>query len=61
MPTTDQFARELRVLGKDISWIDGVWHFSDEMIMPWSEIQNTGKHIDLVTNHLIRMYRNRAA
>ena len=61
VPTTDQFARELRVLGKDISWIDGGWHFSDEMIMPWSEIQNTGKHLDLVTNHLIRMYRNRAA
>jgi len=31
------------------------------MIMPWNAIQNIGPHIDLVTNYLIRNYRQKIA
>jgi hypothetical protein len=29
--------------------------------MPWNAIQNIGPHIDLVTNYLIRNYRQKIA
>ena len=61
VPTGDQFSKELRVLGKDVPWLEGVWRFSEHMIVPWDGVQNTNRDIDLVTNHLIRLYRSKAA
>jgi len=52
------FLKELDLLGKEIPWIDGRWSFSNNMVLPWNEIQNTNKHIDLVTNYLIRKYKS---
>jgi len=31
------------------------------MIIPWDAIQNIGHHIDMVTNYLIRDYRQKIA
>jgi DGQHR domain-containing protein len=61
VPTVDQFSKELRVLGKDVPWLNGLWHFSDDIVRPWNSLQNTTYDIDLVTNHLVRMYQNRVA
>lgn len=56
-PPVTTITKELRVLGKDIPWTEGCWQFSKTMILPWNELQNTTRHIDLVTNYLIRKYR----
>ena len=53
------FQKELDCLG-DLPWCDGIWKFSTDMTIPWNEIQNTSRHIELVTDYLIRKYRRRA-
>ena len=58
IPPARIFKKELETLGGDISWTKGVWRFSKDMILPWDELQNNGRHIDLVTNYLIRKYRS---
>jgi DGQHR domain-containing protein len=57
IPPKDAFEKELDALGKDLCWTEGVWRFSKQMMMPWNELQNTHRHIDLVANYLIRKYR----
>lgn len=56
IPPKKAFKIELERLG-NIPWTDGVWHFGQDTILPWNGIQNTGQHIDMVTNYLIRTYR----
>jgi hypothetical protein len=36
------------------AWLDGEW--SELSNMPWNEIQNTPKHIRMLSNALIRLY-----
>jgi DGQHR domain-containing protein len=52
------FLKELDLLGREIPWTEGRWVFSNDMVLPWNEIQNTNKHIDLVANYLIRKYKS---
>ena len=56
-PPTSIFLKELALLGDDIAWTEGTWKFSNKMMLPWNELQNTTRHIELVTNFLIRRYR----
>lgn len=56
-PPVHIFKSELQSLGMNIAWTEGSWKFSNEMIIPWNELQNTTRHIELVTNYLIRIYR----
>ena len=60
VPTIEAFEKEVKLLGRDLPWTEGVWRFSDELSLPWNEIQNTSRHIDIVANHLIRIYRQRS-
>jgi len=60
IPPEKTFTKELQVLGNDLSWTEGFWEFSTEMKLPWNEIQNISRHIDLVSNFLIRRYRARS-
>ena len=55
-----EFETELRRLDP-IPWTEGSWQFAAQMIMLWNAIQNIGPHIDLVTNYLIRNYRQKIA
>jgi len=57
VPPEKEFYKELKTMGK-LPWTEGVWVFSDEMRCPWNGLQNTSAHIDVVTNYLIRRYRN---
>ena len=57
-PPTNIFLKELALLGDNIAWTEGTWKFSNKMMLPWNELQNTTRHIELVTNFLIRRYRN---
>ena len=60
LPSQPEFETELRRLDP-IPWTEGSWQFGAQMIMPWNAIQNIGPHIDLVTNYLIRNYRQKIA
>jgi DGQHR domain-containing protein len=55
-PAKSDYAQAVSGLGK-LPWMAGFWPFSTDLQLPWNEIQNTGRHIDLLTNHLIRQYR----
>lgn len=59
IPPNTAFLAEMDMLGGGIAWTAGVWRFSDDLVMPWNELQNTSRHIDLVANYLIRRYRHR--
>ncbi len=51
------FFDELNAIGKDVPWVSGNWRFGTDMVLPWNEVQNNNKHINLVTNFLIRRYK----
>ena len=55
-PSKREFRGVLETLGP-LPWMEGSWKFSTEFQLPWDELQNTGHHIDMLTNHLIRRYR----
>ena len=55
--SADYFRTELKPLVSQLPWTKGSWELAPDMSIPWKEIQNTGRHIDLVTNYLIRNYR----
>lgn len=57
----DSFRAELKPLVSSLAWTKGSWELAPGMSIPWKEIQNTGRHIDLVTNYLIRTYRSKVA
>lgn len=54
------FYSELERVGRDLPWTSGIWHFGEEICLPWNEIQNTNRHIDIMTNYLLRRYKGRA-
>ncbi len=57
VPPLHAFLAEVRLLGDDLPWTAGTWEFDGGMRLPWNEIQNTTRHIELVANYLIRRYR----
>jgi DGQHR domain-containing protein len=54
---THNFRTELELIAPELAWTEGSWELGPGVSIPWKEIQNTGRHIDLVTNYLIRRYR----
>ena len=54
---THHFVSELKKIG-DLPWTQGSWEFATDFVLPWNGIQNTSKDIDLLTNHLIRIYQS---
>jgi DGQHR domain-containing protein len=57
IPTTEQFANDLRPLQPHCSWMTGYWHFGPGMQRKWNELQNTSKDIQLVANYLLGQYK----
>jgi DGQHR domain-containing protein len=53
-----KFLQELKLLGDDLPWKNGVWAFDREHHIPWNELQNASRHIELVANFLIRRYKH---
>jgi DGQHR domain-containing protein len=54
---THNFRCELDQIASGLAWTEGSWELGPGISIPWKEIQNTGRHIDLITNYLIRRYR----
>jgi DGQHR domain-containing protein len=54
---THNFRSELEKISQGLAWTNGSWELGPGVFIPWKEIQNTGRHIDLITNYLIRKYK----
>jgi hypothetical protein len=52
------FREQLQPLQAICRWTDGIWYFGPGQQRKWSEIQNTSKDIQLLSDHLLMMYRN---
>jgi DGQHR domain-containing protein len=50
----DAAERELRLVAPVCRWTAGGWEGLNDL--PWDEVQNTPRHIRLLSNHLIRAY-----
>ena len=54
---TSVFGRELQKIAPMCRWNNGFWDFGRGVERKWSDVQNTGKDIQLLTNHLLHAYR----
>ena len=55
--TKEQFAHDLAALAPICRWSEGYWDFGSGQKRKWNEIQNTSKDIQLLSNYLLRRYK----
>jgi DGQHR domain-containing protein len=55
-PTKTMFALELEKMSPHCRWNEGFWEFGDGNRRKWSDIQNISKDVNLLANHLLRIY-----
>ncbi|MCH6470682.1 DGQHR domain-containing protein DpdB [Sinomonas terrae] len=48
----------LRNLRDECAWMDGSWHFADDQVRRWNNIQNTPNDVRLLTSHLLNLVRH---
>lgn len=58
VPSVKQFTKDIRPLEEVCRWTDGYWDFGPDTKWKWNEIQNTSKHIEVLTNFLIARYKS---
>jgi DGQHR domain-containing protein len=51
------FRADLEAIRPDCRWTDGYWMFGPGRERKWNEVQNTSKDIQLLSNHLLVVYR----
>jgi len=56
IPPKEAIRSELERVGTSLAWTSGNWRFGKDFVLPWNEIQNTSRHIDMLANFLIRRY-----
>ena len=59
-PTVQQFVRDLNAIAPDCRWTDGYWDFGRGNHVKWCDLQNTTRHIQLLTDYLLSRYRRSA-
>jgi DGQHR domain-containing protein len=57
IPTTKQYINGLKGIAEDCRWTDGFWDFGRGHHVKWSDLQNTGAHIQMLTDYLIATFR----
>lgn len=57
IPTVEDFRSDLEPLREICSWSSGFWDFGPGAQIRWNELQNTSKHIQMLTNYLLMHYR----
>jgi DGQHR domain-containing protein len=57
IPTEEQFTEDLYPLAEYCRWTDGYWEFAPGYHRKWSEIQNVSRDIQLLTNYLVKLYK----
>jgi DGQHR domain-containing protein len=60
VPTVRQFEEGLALIADHCRWTDGFWDFGRGNHIKWCDLQNTTKHIQLLTDHLLGHYRSRS-
>lgn len=58
IPTAAEFERELMMVAPSCAWTTGVWQFAPGDERRWNELQNVPRDIKLLTDHLLRCYRD---
>jgi DGQHR domain-containing protein len=56
-PTRDVFAAHLEVVAPSCAWTSGYWQLGAHTRRAWNDIQNTGREVQLLSDHLIGVYR----
>jgi DGQHR domain-containing protein len=51
------FGVELQKLRPHCRWNEGYWEFGPELRRRWDELQNTPRDVQVLSNHLLRVYR----
>lgn len=59
LPTEQDFIKDLKPLKSFCRWTDGYWDFGPGQQRKWSDVQNTSKDIQLLSNYLLVLYRSR--
>jgi DGQHR domain-containing protein len=54
------FSNELQLVCSHCRWISGTWDFGGGKSRQWDEVQNLPGHIQLLSNHLLTVYRKAA-
>jgi len=57
-PTITEFASEIKLIADGCHWSAGEWNFGPGATRRWNELQNTSKDIQMLTNHLLSVYRS---
>lgn len=57
IPTAEEFQTDISPLKDICRWTHGYWDFGPGVQRKWSEIQNTSKDIQLLSNYLLVKYR----
>lgn len=56
-PALKQFRQDLRPLKAVCRWTDGYWDFGPGLQRKWSDVQNTSKDVQLLSNYLLLQYK----
>ncbi|MFN9374252.1 MAG: DGQHR domain-containing protein DpdB [Planctomycetaceae bacterium] len=56
--TAKLFQQELEPLRKSCHWTEGYWDFGGGETLKWNELQNVPRHIQMLSSHLLKMYRS---
>lgn len=59
IPTEAQFRKDLAPIKPDCRWTEGFWQFGPGQERKWSDVQNTSKDIQLLSNFLLVQYKAR--
>jgi len=54
----EDFARDLAAIKPHCRWTSGYWDFGPGSQYKWNELQNTAKHIGLLSNYLLVVYKS---
>jgi len=57
--STSNFEREVRKLESFCNWTSGTWIFHDGSMVPWSQLQNTPSHVQMLCRHVTTLYRSK--
>lgn len=58
VPSVRQFASGVSSIAEHCRWTDGFWDFGRGNHVKWCDLQNTTRHIQLLTDHLLSFYRS---
>lgn len=56
-PSVKQFKQDLKPLKTVCRWTDGYWDFGPGQQRKWSDVQNTSKDVELLSNYLLLQYK----